>query len=109
MRPLLVGAVGVGDVGVGALAVELPAVERAADLAALDDAAVAQVGAEVRAERVLHVGLAAVVAPDHQVAVEVVARPQPHRRQFVAPGDLEPTERDGEGVATHRTLLPAAN
>ena len=76
MRGPAVRPVAVGDVGVVALGVELPAVERAPDLAVLDLAAVAEVGAEVGAERVHHVGLVAGVAPGHEVTVEVVERPR---------------------------------
>ena len=80
-----------------AVGVELPAVERALDLAALDRAAVAEVGAEVRAERVLHVGLAVLVAPGDEVAAEVVERPDGAELELVGPGHQNQPNGMGNG------------
>ena len=102
---LLVGAGAVGDVGVGAVGVELPAVERADQLAAVDVAAVAEVGTEVRAVGVVEVGGALVVAPQHEVAAEVVAGEHVARLELARPRHLEPPERDVEGVAAGVGLL----
>ena len=71
---LAVGAFAVRDAGVATIAVEPPTVERAFDLGAFHPPAVAQMGAEVRAERVLHVRHTFVVPPNHQVLALEVAR-----------------------------------
>lgn len=92
----LVHAGRIRNVGVLALAVEAPAVEGAHDLAVLDHAAVPQVGAHVGAERILNMGLTVVVAPQHQVAAEVL------QGLDIADGEVggirndEPAERYGE-------------
>ena len=91
-RALLVHPLGVGDVDVHALGVEPPAVERADDLAALHRAAVAEVGAEVRAERVLHVQLGRLVAPRHEVPVEVEERLRLAGGEVLRVADAEPAE-----------------
>jgi hypothetical protein len=79
-------------------------VERADDLAVVDGAAVAQVGAEMGAEGVVDVHLAALVAPADQVAGEVVERLGLTGREVLGVADAEPAERDGEGVAMlHRS------
>src|SRR3546814_21187036 len=62
-RALAVGALRVRDLGVGAFGIELPAVERAHQLAPLARAALTQVRAKVRAESVVDVEGAGVVAP----------------------------------------------
>ena len=59
----LVHPVAVGDQRVQPVGVELPAVERAHQVGPVDVASVAEVGAQVGAERVVEVGLALFVAP----------------------------------------------
>ena len=96
---LLVDPLRVGDLDVGALGVEPPPVERARDAALLHRAAVAEVGAEVRAEGVLHVEVAELVAPADEVAAEVVHRLRRAGRELVRVADAEPAERDREREA----------
>ncbi len=86
----------------GALAVESPPVEGADELAGVDRAAVADVRAEMRAERVLEVEVAGHVAPQHELTPEVVQRCDVARFEVFGIRDLEPAERDREREpATH--------
>jgi hypothetical protein len=83
-------------------------VERAAQLAAVDGAAVAEVGAEVRAEGVLHVDGAVGVAPPDQVLLPVVERLGLAGGEVLGVADAEPAERDGKRVPVlHLWLLTA--
>ena len=91
----LVHPIGVGDVGVVTLGIEAPAVERAHDLAVLHDATVPEVRAQVGAEGVVDVGFAVVVAPQHQVAVEVLQRDDVADLQLLG-------VRHGEPAVGHR-------
>jgi len=102
---LAVRALAVGDVGVAAGGVERPPVERAHDVAVPDGAAVAEVGAEVRAERIHDMRITLRVTPTDEVTAPVVQRPR-RRRELVGIPDAEPAERDGEGKAvfSHQSL-----
>jgi hypothetical protein len=75
-------------------------VEGARERAFLDGAAVTEVRAEVRAERVLQVERPAFVAPEHELAAEVVQRGHFTGREVLGIRDLEPAERDREREAT---------
>ena len=76
------------------------ALNREMQLVAVHGAADAEVGAEVRAVRVLQVPAARVVAPQHEVTAPVPQRGDLPRREVVLVRDLEPAERDGEREAS---------
>ena len=63
---------------------------------AVDRAPVAEVGTEVRAERVVDVGHAVVVSPQGQVLAEVLQGHDLADLHVAGPGDLEPAVGDGE-------------
>src|SRR5690606_25759785 len=95
---------GVGDRGAGALTVELPGVEGAADVLALDATAIGEVGAEVRAEGVEHLGGAGLGAEEDHVLAEVAHGLDVAGLQLVAEADDEPAKGIAfEGVRPVRT------
>jgi len=91
-------------VALAAVAVVAPAVERALQLAVAHRAAVREVRAEVRAERVLEVEVAVLVAPEHQLPVPVRQWRHLAGLEIGGKGDLEPAEgrREREAARCHR-------
>ena len=91
--------VAVGDVdALARLAVELPAVERAAQAPLLHPSADREVGAEVRAVRVHHVGRAVGRSVEHEVAVERVQGAHLAGPDLARLGHHEPAVRDRERI-----------
>ena len=89
---------GVGHLGALAFAIELPGVERANDTVAIDLAAVAQVRAHVRAERIEHVDFTVFRAEHDELDPEVLERFDFAWLNLVRIGHLEPSS----GVAWNR-------
>ena len=79
-----------------ALGIETPPVERADQVLAIHRPAMAEVRTEVRAERIVDVRDAVVVAPQRQVLPEVLQRDDLTDLHVSRPRDLEPAVRDGE-------------
>jgi hypothetical protein len=71
------------------------------DLARLDVPAVSEVTAQVGAHRVLQVVGAVGVAPQDEIAFEVVQRQHAAGLELVGPADLVPAEGDGERCTGH--------
>ena len=69
------------------------------ELVVADGAAVREVRAEVRAERVLEVEVAGRVAPEHELPAPVLERGHLAGREVVGERDLEPAEGGGEREA----------
>jgi hypothetical protein len=82
-------------------------VEGADQLFAVHRAAVTEVRAQVRAERVVQVGLAVVVTPEGEVLAEVLDRHDLADRDIARPADLEPSEGDRERRALRHGLAPS--
>ncbi len=99
----------VGDVLAHALAAELPGVERAGDVLALHLAAVAEVRAQVGAERIEQAGFAALGAEQHQLLAEVLQRLHLAGGELARQADRVPAEGNGKIVALAHGLSPASH
>src|SRR5690554_568907 len=90
------------DVDALALTVEGPSVKWAADILSLDDAAMAEMSAEMRTEGVEHGDAPALGAKGDQILRKISERHHLPGGQLIAIGDLEPTIRNRRGEKSRR-------